>query len=116
MDTSQPYSVNFVSNETVNTATQFYYLFPAIILSWILIDLWLRVIDVYYFEYFNFDDKHHTHVLILAVFFTIILFVYIYVVNQKPYNTTSTTVAVSTTPDAATQVEQTMTIGTPTVL
>jgi hypothetical protein len=54
-----------------------------IILSWIIVDLWGRVLDSFTYSYLKCDRNNFKYPLILALLVTFVLVCYIFILNMK---------------------------------
>ena len=64
---------------------RFIKLFPAIILGWIVIDLWGQVIESFMYSYMGYQKNSVTHSIIIAIIVSLILLFYVYYTNSSPH-------------------------------
>lgn len=58
-------------------------LVPVILITWILVDLWVKVIQKIAYSTLNLDETSTLNVTLVAIVVTIIFFIYLYVVPSE---------------------------------
>jgi len=65
------------------TVSRFIQLFIAIVFGWVLISLWIQVINTFTYSYLMLDRNNILTVFLIALIFSIIFVVYVFITPEE---------------------------------